>query len=150
MPVRLELETVESGFPAARCWRRIHGPVSARSMRTGLFVALPATLDLPRASRHRRARSALDVIDPSQKVGVIGAWDRVREMGAAHVNVSLRGGEAAVLYFFDLTASVTVSWSACSSRTGDLSTEASQAAVEIAPANIGATKERSRDYHRGG
>ncbi len=67
----------------------------------GLFVAVPDTLDLGDVGV-LSARSMLDVVDPTHRVVVIDAWDRVRAQGAAQARISLRGGQGAQLYFFDL------------------------------------------------
>ncbi len=47
-------------------------------------------------------RSALDLVDATDRQLVIDAWHRVREIGATHTRVSLRSGADATLYFFDL------------------------------------------------
>jgi diguanylate cyclase (GGDEF)-like protein/PAS domain S-box-containing protein len=126
---RVDLETVESGFRALLAAHPRAGVCAIDAH--GLFVALPATLDL-RGHPVLGARSAVDVVDPSHRVGVIGAWDRVRELGAAHVSVSLRGGEDAVLYFFDLRGRHGVLVGVFVAD-GDFSTQTAQAILEIAP-----------------
>jgi hypothetical protein len=65
------------------------------------FVSLAATID-PHGHPVLGARSALDLVDSADRVSIISAWDRVREIGAAQIRVRLRGGEDATLYFFDL------------------------------------------------
>ncbi len=67
----------------------------------GLFVPAPETLALGDAGV-LSARSMLDVVDPSHRIVVIDAWDRVRARGAAQATIALRGGQCAQLYFFDL------------------------------------------------
>jgi len=67
----------------------------------GLFVPVPETLDLGDTAV-LSARSMLDVVEPGNRVVVIDAWDRVRVQGAAQATVSLRGGQHAQLYFFDV------------------------------------------------
>jgi diguanylate cyclase (GGDEF)-like protein/PAS domain S-box-containing protein len=67
----------------------------------GLFVPAPETLDLGDAGV-LSARSMLDVVEPTHRIVVIDAWDRVRAQGAAQARISLRGGQSAQLYFFDL------------------------------------------------
>src|SRR5947209_3722672 len=67
----------------------------------GLFVPVPETLDLGDTAV-LSARSMLDVVEPANRVVVIDAWDRVRAQGAAQATISLRGGQHAQLYFFDV------------------------------------------------
>jgi hypothetical protein len=67
----------------------------------GLFVPLPPTLSVA-GHPTLDARSALDLVDASDRTTVIDAWHRVREIGATHTRVLLRAGADATLYFFDL------------------------------------------------
>jgi diguanylate cyclase (GGDEF)-like protein/PAS domain S-box-containing protein len=126
---RLDVETVESGLRALLAAHARAGVCAIDAH--GLFVALPATLDL-RGHPVLGARSAIDVVDPSHRPELIGAWDRVRESGAAHVGVSLRGGEDAVVYFFDLRERHGVLVGVFVAD-GDLSPQTAQAILEIAP-----------------
>ena len=77
-----------------------HTQVAAIDAR-GLFVPVPESLDFG-ASKLLRTRSMLDAVEPSDRVVVIDAWDRVRESGAAQARVQVRGGQSGHLYFFDL------------------------------------------------
>jgi diguanylate cyclase (GGDEF)-like protein/PAS domain S-box-containing protein len=127
--VSVDPETVESGFRALLAAHPRAGVCAIDAH--GLFVAPPATMDL---SGHVvvGGRSALDVVDPSHRVGVISAWDRVREVGAAHVGVRLRGGDDAMLYFLDMRERHGVLIGVFVAD-GDLSKQAAQDLVEVAP-----------------
>jgi hypothetical protein len=54
----------------------------------GLFVPMPAEITLC-GQQVLVARSALDVIVPSDRVTVINTWERARAVGAAHTQVRL-------------------------------------------------------------
>jgi diguanylate cyclase (GGDEF)-like protein/PAS domain S-box-containing protein len=97
----------------------------------GLFVPLPATLGL-HGHRVLGARSALDLVGSSHRVEVIDAWDRVRASGFSRVQVPLRGGEDAALYFFDTRESHGVLLGVVVVD-GELSTRSAQEGVDIAP-----------------
>jgi diguanylate cyclase (GGDEF)-like protein/PAS domain S-box-containing protein len=71
----------------------------------GLFRSFPPTLAAivdPHGHPKLEARSALDLVDTTDRQIVIDAWDRVREIGATHSRVQLRSGADATIYFFDL------------------------------------------------
>jgi diguanylate cyclase (GGDEF)-like protein/PAS domain S-box-containing protein len=71
----------------------------------GLFRSFPPSLAAivePHGHPKLEARSALDLVDPTDRQIVIDAWDRVREIGATHSRVQLRSGADATIYFFDL------------------------------------------------
>lgn len=67
----------------------------------GLFVPVPESLHLGDANL-LRARWMLDLVEPSDRVVVIDAWDRARASGAAQARISVLGGQSGHLYFFDL------------------------------------------------
>lgn len=69
----------------------------------GLFMPLPEELA---SSGHRvlEARSALDLIEPSDRPVVIDAWRRTRETGRGIAHVRLVNGGGATFHSFDATA----------------------------------------------
>jgi diguanylate cyclase (GGDEF)-like protein/PAS domain S-box-containing protein len=96
---RIEPDAIESA---------LHGLLtSGRSTRVtaigghGLFVPLPLTVDL-HDHPLLEGRSALDLVDATDRQLVIDAWHRGREIGTTHTRVTLRSGADATLYFFDL------------------------------------------------
>ncbi len=96
---RLEPEAVEAAFRALLTSDR-RAALTAIDPH-GLFVPLPPTLPVD-GHPVLDARSALDLVDASDRTVVIDAWHRVREVGATHARVRLRAGSEATLYFFDM------------------------------------------------
>lgn len=70
----------------------------------GLFVPLPSSFE---ATGHGvvRARSALELVDPSERRAMIDTWVRVRATGAATGTARLYDGSAMTYAFFDVRAS---------------------------------------------
>jgi diguanylate cyclase (GGDEF)-like protein/PAS domain S-box-containing protein len=95
---RIDADDVESGFRALLASHPRAGVTAIDAH--GLFVPLPSTIEL-QGHRVLGARSALDLVESEHRVAVIDAWDRARDLGAAFVQVHLRGGQDAALYFFD-------------------------------------------------
>lgn len=69
----------------------------------GIFVPLPSGLGGP-GHRVLRFRSALDIVAPADRVVIIDAWARVREVGGARAQVHLAGSphETVTIQFFDV------------------------------------------------
>ena len=97
--VRLDPDAVETAFRVLLASERRAAVTAIDSH--GLFVPLPASLGV-HGHPALDARSALDLVDTADRTTVIDAWDRVREIGATHARVRLRGGHDTTLYFFDL------------------------------------------------
>ncbi len=97
----------------------------------GLFVAVPESIEL-HGHPVLDARSALDLVDPSERPIVIDAWDRVRESGATRARVQLRAGGEGTLYFFDTRARHGVLLGALVAD-GELSTRTTPEPVSITP-----------------
>ncbi len=71
----------------------------------GLFVDMPDSLPV-NGHRVAHARSALDLVQPTDRRAVIDAWSTVKEKGRAQASVTLAGTPAAIatIHLFDLTA----------------------------------------------
>lgn len=68
----------------------------------GLFVPLPASIDL--GPQHRRvvARAATDLVEGGDRGIVIDAWERAKQLGAARCDVRLRDRDVgAAVHFLD-------------------------------------------------
>lgn len=71
----------------------------------GLFTAIPSSLPVE-GRRTASTRSALDLVQPTDRLAVVEAWRRVREERTARLDVTLAGtGQRATLLLFDVTAS---------------------------------------------
>src|SRR3954468_9006799 len=62
----------------------------------GLFVAVPDAFDLD-GHGIVRARSALELVDPANRVVIIDAWLRAKESGAAVASTELYDGSSMTL-----------------------------------------------------
>ncbi len=71
----------------------------------GLFVEMPDSLPM-NGHRVAHARSALDLVQPTDRRAVIDAWATVKEQGRSQASVTLAGTPAAIatIHLFDLTA----------------------------------------------
>ncbi len=71
----------------------------------GLFVEMPDSMVID-GHRVAHARSALDLVQPTDRRAVIDAWMTVKEQGRSQASVTLAGTPSAVatLHLFDLTA----------------------------------------------
>jgi diguanylate cyclase (GGDEF)-like protein/PAS domain S-box-containing protein len=70
----------------------------------GFFVPVPSTVDFG-AHELLPARTALDLVVASDRVLVVGAWERAQSQGAARVDVRLENSDAVGhLHFFDVRA----------------------------------------------
>lgn len=71
----------------------------------GLFVPVPDSIQL-NGQRVLVARSALDVVRPSDRYAVITGWERTKAEGSARTSVVLAGSDssAAAFHIFDVTA----------------------------------------------
>jgi diguanylate cyclase (GGDEF)-like protein/PAS domain S-box-containing protein len=67
----------------------------------GLFVEVPTSIDL--GGHHvLRGRSALELVAGGERLTIIDAWERTKDVGAALAPVRLRDGTAAAFHFLDL------------------------------------------------
>jgi diguanylate cyclase (GGDEF)-like protein/PAS domain S-box-containing protein len=126
---RIDPDDVESGFWALLASHPQAGVTAIAAH--GLFVPLPATIVVP-GHPVVGARSALDLVESEHRVGVIDAWDRARDLGAALVQVRLRGGQDAALYFFDTRARHGVLMGVLVAN-GEVGPRGAEVTIDIAP-----------------
>jgi len=69
----------------------------------GLFVDLPPSIEL-QGQHVLRARSGLELVSGAERLTVIDAWDRMKEVGASLAHVKLRDGTPAAMHFVDVRA----------------------------------------------